>query len=188
MISTIDWITPCHTYALRLTVEAALQFDRECRSSGTVETGGILVGYYTQDESMAIVTEALPPPKDSARSLSWFYRGVAGLRGLLAKRWNGDRRTYYIGEWHYHPASIVEPSGEDLKQMGGISADSRYQCREPIMIIVGQACVREQRPARAFIFPYGAPYMEFKPSYTIAKSGSKFQKGGTREGAGPDGA
>jgi hypothetical protein len=58
------------------------QIDRECARSGDVETGGVLVGHYTGDESTAVITEALPPLKDSARGRSWFHRGVAGLRGL----------------------------------------------------------------------------------------------------------
>lgn len=161
MSATIDWITPCQAYALRIVAEPWRHINRECRRSGSVETGGILVGHYTKDESMAIVTEALPPPKDSAQGRSWFHRGVAGLSGLLAKRWESELRTYYVGEWHYHPASIVEPSGDDLTQMHGINADPRYRCREPIMVIVGQAPPGKERPVRAFVFPRGKPHHEF---------------------------
>lgn len=164
MRTTRAWITPCLRYALRLTSESWQQIDRECRSSGMAETGGILVGHYTEYESTAVVTEALPPPKDSTRSRSWFRRGVAGLRGLLAKRWERELRTYYIGEWHYHPTTIVEPSGDDLKQMYAINADPRYHCREPIMIIVGQSGNCGERPVRAFVFPHGETFKEFEVS------------------------
>ena len=164
MSATLDWSTSCQGYALRITAESWRQIDRECRRSDSVETGGILIGHYTKDESTAVVTEALPPPKDSARGRSWFHRGVAGLRGLLAKRWESELRTYYVGEWHFHPASIVEPSGEDLNQMHAISADQRYHCREPIMVIVGKAAPGEDRPVRAFVFPNEAPFVEFLES------------------------
>jgi integrative and conjugative element protein (TIGR02256 family) len=156
-----DWITPCRGYALRVTSASWQQIDRECDRSGAIETGGILVGHYTTDEVTAVVTEALPPPKDSARGRSWFHRGVAGLRGLLAKRWENQRRTYYVGEWHYHPASIVEPSGDDLAQMYGINTDPRYRCSEPIMLIVGRARDGDEPPVRAFVFPHGRPFLEF---------------------------
>ncbi|NJL02993.1 MAG: hypothetical protein HC910_21390 [Spirulinaceae cyanobacterium SM2_1_0] len=171
MSATLDWITSCQGYALRISAESWRQIDRECTRSGSVETGGILIGHYTKDESTAIVTEALPPPRDSARGRSWFYRGVAGLRGLLAKRWESELRTYYIGEWHYHPASIVEPSGDDLAQMYAVNADPRYQCRAPIMIIVGQGLNFGERPVRAFVFPHGAPFMEFEASDSGAQQG-----------------
>ncbi|MBT8470688.1 MAG: Mov34/MPN/PAD-1 family protein [Gemmatimonadetes bacterium] len=156
------WITPCGGYALRLTAASWQQMDRECGRAEALETGGILVGHYTTDESTAVVAEALPPPKDSTRGRSWFRRGVAGLRGLLAKRWESQVRTYYVGEWHYHPASIVEPSGDDLVQMYGISADPRYRCREPIMLIVGQARDGDERPVRAFVFPQPEGHLEFE--------------------------
>lgn len=161
MSATLDWITPCQGYALRIAAESWQQIARECCRFSSVETGGILVGHYTKDESTAFVTEALPPPKDSARGRSWFRRGVAGLRGLLANRWEREPRTYYIGEWHYHPASIVEPSGDDLTQMHAINADRRYRCREPIMVIVG-ALRGQERPARAFVFPLGQRHIEFQ--------------------------
>ncbi len=162
-----DWITPCRGYALRVTVASWNQIDRECGHSGEIETGGILVGHYTTDDSTAVVIEALPPPKDSARGRSWFHRGIRGLHGLLEKRWESQARTYYIGEWHYHPANIVEPSGDDLAQMYDINADSRYSCREPVMLIVGQAQRGEERPVRAFVFPQGELHIEFK-EYTAA--------------------
>jgi hypothetical protein len=127
-----------------------------------METGGILVGRYTADELTAVVSEALPPPKDSAHGRSWFHRGVAGLRGLLVKRWESQVHTYYIGEWHYHPANVVEPSGDDLAQMYGINADPRYRCRQPVMLIVGQARNGDERPVRAFVFPRGQSHIEFE--------------------------
>ena len=157
-----DWTTPCGGYAVRLTAAAVQQMDRECVQAKAVETGGVLVGHYTADESTAIITEALQPPKDSARGRSWFHRGVAGLRGLLANRWEHQRRTYYVGEWHYHPSSIVEPSGDDLAQMHSINADPRYRCREPIMVIIGQARDGGDRPMRAFVFPRGKAHLEFE--------------------------
>ena len=158
-----DYVTPCRGYALSVTAATWKQIDHECGRSGSVETGGILVGHYTTDESTAIVTEALPPPRDSARGRSGFHRGIVGLRGLLAKRWESRVRTHYIGEWHFHPASIVEPSDDDLAQMYGINSDQRYRCREPVMLIVGKATHGDERPVRAFVFPQGERHLEFEP-------------------------
>lgn len=157
-----DWITPCRGYGLQLTTASWQQIDVECRRSGTIETGGILVGHYSNDASTVIVTEALPPPEDSTRGRSWFHRGVVGLRELLTKRWQSKVRSYYIGEWHYHPASIVEPSEDDFAQMYSINADRRYSCREPVMLIVGQPQDGVERPLRAFVFPQGKLHIELE--------------------------
>jgi hypothetical protein len=170
LIASLHWITPCQGFALRITAESWRQIDRECSRSGAFETGGILVGHYTNDNSTAFVTEALLPPKDSSRSTNWFHRGVAGLKGVLAMRWKSEFRTFYIGEWHYHPSRVVKPSVDDMAQMHAINADPLFQCREPVMIIVGQGVNSGERPVRAFVFPSGGSVIEFeevdKPSPT----------------------
>ena len=154
------WKTPCG-FAVQLTDASWKQMEHECARAGTVETGGILVGHYTADASTAIITDALPPTPDSWRSARCFHRGVSGLRDLLATRWREKRRTYYVGEWHYHPASIVEPSSADLRQMDCINSDPRYKCKEPIMLIIGQAWSGVEIPVRVFVFPRGEQRMEF---------------------------
>lgn len=127
---------------------------RLCTKSGELETGGVLIGYYTNDLSTAVVTELTGPPKDSKRGHSWFFRGVAGLKELLAQRWRQPRKHHYIGEWHYHPANHVEPSQEDITQLIEISKNQDYHCKEPLMIIAGRGS-KEFRPLRAFICSSG---------------------------------
>lgn len=167
MSTALQWTTPCQRYALRMAAKSWRQIDQECKRSGVIETGGILVGHYTSDQSTAVVTEALPPPRDSSRGRRWFHRGVAGLRRLLAKRWENATRTYYVGEWHYHPATIVEPSGDDLAQMYSVSGDPRYQCKEPLMLIVGDASEGDERPVRAFIFPQDEKHIELERKHDV---------------------
>jgi hypothetical protein len=164
MSGTRDWITPCRDYSLQLIDEAWQQIDRECSRSRGIETGGILVGRYTEDCSTVIITEAPPPPTDSDRGSTWFHRGVAGLHTLLKSAWERKPRTHYVGEWHYHPAYIVEPSSDDLAQMYRISADPRYRCHDPVMIIAGKSSTGEERPTRSFVFPKSELFIEFHRS------------------------
>lgn len=128
--------------------------DDLCGFSDT-ETGGVLVGSYP-DHLTAAVTEALPPPRDSEHYGTEFVRGTLGLRELLEERWNASPRTYYVGEWHYHPAPIVEPSAVDFATMRGFAADPAIGCPCPIMVI---ACRRSDgtRPIRAWTFIDGEP-------------------------------
>ncbi len=81
-------------------------------------------------------------PSDSAGTVTRFVRGTRGLRGLLQRLWASSPRTYYLGEWHYHPALNTTPSNADLAQMRSIALAANYQCPEPILVILG-------RPARA---------------------------------------
>jgi integrative and conjugative element protein (TIGR02256 family) len=106
-------------------------------SSGCFETGGILIGYYDVSCQNAIITEITNAPKDSKSGGNWFSRGISGLKQLLIHRWKA-KEEYYLGEWHLHPKSFPKPSSVDVSQMKQISKDKRYNCKEPLLLIVGE--------------------------------------------------
>lgn len=138
---------------LEIRPSAIDMLDVYCRSAGASETGGILLGRYSDDFSLAIVIEVTPPPSDSRRGRSWFLRGVDGLRDLLINRWRARERSFYIGEWHFHPVDRVEPSDDDFVQMAAIGDDISYQCREPLLVILSMGSMGAQRAFRAFVCP-----------------------------------
>ena len=105
-----------------------------CKASPTKETGGILIGYYAQNLKDAYITEATPKPSDSIYGLTWFNRGITGLKEILIKRWS--KGHYYLGEWHFHPGRNSIPSYTDTCQMRSISKNTNYKCPEPILVIV----------------------------------------------------
>ena len=107
-----------------------------CASSPRAETGGILVGRYVDGGRRAAVFEATGPPPGSSAGRDWFKRGNRGLAQLLVTRWNSEPRTYYLGEWHYHTDRIPWPSPQDLHQMREVAGDPRYQCTNPILLVV----------------------------------------------------
>ncbi len=99
------------------------------------ETGGILIGNYNENLSVALVKIASGPPVDSIHSYTWFKRGTKGLQRLLFKVW--DKKEYYLGEWHFHPNSSATPSSVDKAQMKEIAFNISYHCPEPILLIIG---------------------------------------------------
>lgn len=139
---------------------AMREIDRMCAVAGNVETGGVLIGRYSADLTTAIVVEATPAPPDSRHGPTWFSRGSLGLCRMLRRRWRANMQTYYVGEWHFHPAARVEPSKEDVIQMYRICQDPNYCCVEPILLILGTSTGDQVRPARAFVFPRGEWYLE----------------------------
>jgi hypothetical protein len=141
------------TFAVELEFSVLDSLDRYCRDAGSVETGGIMIGRYSDDLALAIVREATPQPTDSKSGRSWFVRGMTGLREMLGTRWRAKERTFYIGEWHFHPASYVEPSGEDFAQMIEISRAREYDCKDPLLVILGATRHEGQRIFRAFVCP-----------------------------------
>jgi integrative and conjugative element protein (TIGR02256 family) len=142
------------TLALELQASVLETLDRYCRDAATVETGGILIGRHSDDLAIAIVHEATPPPTDSKQGRSRFMRGVNGLSEMLGKRWNAKERTFYLGEWHFHPANHVEPSCDDFAQMIEIGRTQDYDCKEPLLLILGASKHKGQRIFRAFVCPF----------------------------------
>lgn len=162
MIPHLRWEANRGEYILIIMDDPWKYLESECSKVNGSETGGVLIGYYTDDRTTAIITEATPPPKDSSYGHNWFRRGVMGLKSLLISRWKtSGQRTYYIGEWHFHPTEIISPSKDDFIQMQEISNSSNYHCNEPIMIIIGQSDMGKV-PARAFVFPRGKQPYEYQ--------------------------
>lgn len=158
------WKTNQGEYLLEINSDVLNFLEFECSKVNGRETGGILLGYYSDDSSTAIITEATIPPRDSSCGYNWFQRGIAGLKSLLIHRWkNSSRRIFYIGEWHFHPAQMVIPSSEDYKQMQEISNSENYQCKEPIMLIIGNR-INSTRHIRVFVFPCGGITREYYPT------------------------
>lgn len=127
-----------HQVELPLSVITCL-FDT-CKRSRNKETGGILIGCYSSDLSIAHVHIATTPPKGSIQTSNTFYRSNTGLQNILNRSWTEDK--YYIGEWHYHPGSAATPSQVDIAQMIQLSNNTDLKCPEPILIIVGGSVPR----------------------------------------------
>ena len=125
----------------------------ECAEAAEVETGGILIGHYTDNHTMAIVKEVTRAPSDSRKGRTWFDRGIVGLTQKLRSSWHRTK-TFYLGEWHYHPGASPSPSVQDSIQMKEISSSEAYSCPEPVLFIVGG--VSQARLAAAYVYPRGA--------------------------------
>ena len=106
-----------------------------CKEIENLETGRILIGHYSDSLDRAIVTRISEAPSDSIKRKSSFFRGSKGLLKLLNKIW--PKKEYYLGEWHYHPYSSPRPSRADQKQMRCLSSNTKLNCPEPILLIVG---------------------------------------------------
>ncbi len=128
---------------------------RLCAADPERETGGILIGFYSRDFTTAHVVEATSPPRDSKSGPDWFHRGTEGLETMLRKRWDAEPRTHYIGEWHFPTANIPWPSAQDLKQMRAVAQDAKYNCTEPILVIVCPVG-ENQWVFRSYVFHSGA--------------------------------
>jgi integrative and conjugative element protein (TIGR02256 family) len=136
-----------------------------CKESDGIETGGILVGYYTPKHDNAIVTDISSAPPDSERGRASFVRGTKGLQPWLHRLWTRQRR-YYLGEWHFHPFNSPEPSNTDIHQLRKNSDTPPLRCPEPVMLIIG-GDPKDKWTARAFVAPKGSQVLKMRVSEEI---------------------
>lgn len=128
--------SPDGRFKLTVLPAAMAQILTACHQTGPLETGGILIGRYAATLDRAIVTAASGAPSDSRSSRHSFQRGVRGLQRRLVRAWHEDQE-FYLGEWHSHPYNPPEASATDSARMRAIAESERYQCPEPVLLIIG---------------------------------------------------
>lgn len=112
--------------------------------AGTIETGGVLLGYYDFNVSSVVVVDALAAPPDSFASQTAFERGVAGLADAVQE---ATKRTAgvvgYLGEWHSHPpGSSAQPSRDDYYQLAYVTLGMAEDGLPAISLIVGEGDIQ----------------------------------------------
>ena len=107
----------------------------ECEKYINLETGGILIGNYSKDNSIAYIKDSINSPNNSKHYPHKFFRGTNGVNKILDKKW--EEGVYYLGEWHYHPNTSSKSSKLDDIQMLKFSNNKKLNCPEPILIIIG---------------------------------------------------
>ena len=132
----------------------------KCKLSNNIETGGILIGNYCLNYSCAKIISITDAPRDSIKSHNLFVRGIENLQKIINSLW-ADGIAYYIGEWHYHPSKFIEISSGDIKQMKKISRSKKYNCPEPICIILGKT-VENILNIACYVFPKNKEPVELK--------------------------
>jgi integrative and conjugative element protein (TIGR02256 family) len=111
------------------------EMHRLCKIAFPNETGGILIGKYSEDLRWAEIHSIIGPPIFSKRRRASFFRSSYGLKRILDIAW--DDGNYYLGEWHFHPNAGSQPSSTDTQQMMTMSRNQHLHCPEPIIIIIG---------------------------------------------------
>lgn len=148
-------------FGMRMHERALRKITRCCERSHPLETGGILVGQYSTARDCALVSAAGGPPLDSRMGPTWFIRGTRHLQTWLNHRWEHGQE-HYLGEWHYHPSSPPNPSGQDRDQMRKIAKSRKIGCPEPLLLIVG-GDAKTGYCFNCFVSPRGRPLVPLLP-------------------------
>jgi proteasome lid subunit RPN8/RPN11 len=100
------------------------------------EYGGILVGRYEEDCSIAFIEETLLPKKYTS-SRYYFDRGSEGLKHQLEVYYRKKPKLFYVGEWHTHPDGPATPSLLDKSTMLELAKHETVYINNPILLILG---------------------------------------------------
>lgn len=122
-------------YGVRISLENMSCIEELCSKALPNETGGILIGQYSDDCRWAEISIVTKPPVGSVQLRRSFTRAGKTLLPVLDSLW--EKNQYYVGEWHFHPYLQPYPSKTDLQTMYKLSRNKQLHCPEPILIIVG---------------------------------------------------
>ena len=134
---------------LQLAEDAVRGIVREVRRHRRTETGGVLIGCYSDDLHSVWVAKATGPGRFSLHAPFSFTRGTKDLQAEIEEA--EAIGMYYVGEWHSHPGGSVSPSPLDLRQMRAIADDAGYNCPEPVLLVVGSADPRERMSTHVIV-------------------------------------
>jgi integrative and conjugative element protein (TIGR02256 family) len=113
--------------------DIARRIRRECTAGLPAETGGVLVGFES-DEGTSITHVTGPGPR-AKRTRSRFRRDGTYTQAEVDRAYaESGGRADYVGEWHSHPDPIG-PSGIDCGSMEWVSKNARYRRSSPVMIL-----------------------------------------------------
>ena len=97
-----------------------------------VETGGVLIGRYSETAQGFYITDVLIAPPDSVRSADEFILGTKGLTlrlDMLMRKTNGS--LYCLGTWHSH----LVPSGPSGTDQATARAIALAQVTPAVLLI-----------------------------------------------------
>jgi integrative and conjugative element protein (TIGR02256 family) len=104
-------------------------------SDPTVETGGVLAGYWNESSDLHITDASGPGPR-ATRTATRFEKDIVYCQQFLDEILKTNQNLVYIGEWHSHPTKNNRPSNTDLKSLEEISFQKEYLTDKPVMIIL----------------------------------------------------
>lgn len=100
------------------------------------EFGGLLIGFYANENKDLIITDFLTP-KTFKASPVYFERETKDLQEELEDFYHSVPSRCYVGEWHSHPNGGTKPSSKDIKAMKQISENEGVSINKPILCIIG---------------------------------------------------
>ena len=137
------WGFPERQCFVAVLATALRELKRQVRDALPNETGGTLVGRYSDNLRVACVERVIGVRIGGQQGRSWFYRPPDSIDGQLAEIYaRSGGRTYYLGEWHSHPGAHPRPSTTDLNTLIGLARSRSVATDTPVLIVAGDNLAR----------------------------------------------
>jgi hypothetical protein len=105
--------------------------------AGTQEVGGILMGEHVADAVYRVLDLTIQRHSGTRISFVRVIREILSpLRRFFRRTGYNYTRFNYLGEWHSHPSSSLQPSGLDHQTMWEILGDPQAGANFVILMIV----------------------------------------------------
>lgn len=104
-------------WKVRLSADVDSRIRSDSPSADSVETGGVLIGRFSEASQTFHVCDLLPAPADSVRTPTKFILGTKGLTRRIEELQSTD--LYCLGTWHSH-LNESGPSARDRETAGQI--------------------------------------------------------------------
>lgn len=101
------------------------------------ESGGLLLGRFTNDTGALIVDLLTTPSDTDEQSRYGFYRSESHNQDLLDYWRDTDGYGGLLGLWHTHPENKPTPSDTDLEDLANSIESSEFVADRLVYVIVG---------------------------------------------------
>lgn len=136
------WVIPFKEgVQVRISARVDEQIRAEIASRPGSETGGVIVGRFSQIGNAFQVVDVIPAPPDSTFSRDKFVLGTEGLKARIQTLVNDSGGSLYVlGTWHNH---LIEsgPSGLDAKTALTLALKQYFPTLVLIALPEGYTCV-----------------------------------------------
>jgi integrative and conjugative element protein (TIGR02256 family) len=109
----------------------------EAERCSPLETGGVLMGYWSSELYEPVVTSIIGPGPKARHLREQFEPDVGFHRAEVARRYEeSGRRITYLGDWHTHPGGRAALSDLDVTTLASISVAPQARAPRAVMLIL----------------------------------------------------
>jgi len=101
------------------------------------ETGGVLIGYWGNNQEAVVTAVIGPGPKAVHKKRSFKPDHVYHVEQISQHYYASGRTETYLGDWHTHPKAGAYLSDRDLKTLHAIGNYEQARLNKPLMMILG---------------------------------------------------